>query len=367
MKALSTFAAVLPSLVVAGTCLSIFACTTVKTETLATDPTLPGSDGGTKDASRDDGGPGSSTDGPTTTACMKTMTAATSRKSKPSRKVESVCTSTEIDGLLAAGDYAEGAAKLSAACRACAVSYENDATWGATVVIGNNSFINNIACIETKGEPRTCTDSIGAFRLCVADACAGCSVGAERDACEKAASADDSACATLAQAGFATCSERLSDNLTLCRGRNAIAAACGDSAVGGCSTLTQQASEVTGVVGVNVPSFTGGAIANGVWVVTKLEGFGPGLGALVVGTKSSTTLSISGSAFEQLAVRTGEPPDPESGTLVVSGNKLTFKRTCPETQDTFQSYTATATTLTVGLGFADDAPTQGIVITYSKK
>jgi hypothetical protein len=90
---------------------------------------------------------------------------------------------------------------------------------------------------------------------------------------------------------------------------------------------------------------------------------------MFVGKVGKVTLSVKGKAYEQnsLDTKTGEA-NIESGTLELSGSKLTFVAACPEAQKTFESYTATATTLVVGLGFADGADAdKGVLITYTKK
>jgi hypothetical protein len=138
----------------------------------------------------------------------------------------------------------------------------------------------------------------------------------------------------------------------------------GDSAASACNTLANTAHAITTQqVASDPPAPTGGAIADGTYVLTSATIYtGPG-GPVGPGGPAQTTLRITGATVE--VANAGDPPT-RSITLVTSGTAFTSTDTCPDTTVVRGSYSATATTFAVQLdGGTDDAGARMVVETYT--
>lgn len=282
--------------------------------------------------------------------------------SRPSRGKSAACTAAELDALFAG----TGSGEPSFACRDCVISSRSDTTWGATVEIRDATLFNRGACVLARGESKACADAVNAFTLCQVDSCQSCPQ-ASSDQCFAAAGAQTGRCWALVEDDINACSANFEASMRACAGRAIADFLCGGKAVTptGCATLVQQGAEVTGVAGAAVPAFSGGTIDDGVWVMTKLEGFGAA-GGIAIGKKGKTTLSIKGSAFEQTSVDSvSGKVTTASGALQRASLKLTLDQSCPSAQKLSYSYTATPTSLVMGLG--DDPQAPAMVVTYAKK
>jgi hypothetical protein len=350
--------------------LSAIACTT-ETKIIgggpapaSTDPTV-----GTGDPDASDPETGAAV---TPGSCVTVVTNDSARSPKPARgrKAES-CTAKEIEVIFdPALKYNEVKAKLSAECAECAMSEQSDPTWGASLRNGDDAFVNVGACLRAQGEPGACADAVDIAQLCEFDSCAKCTDKA-RDKCVADVSAKTGVCLNLpkVKAIAGKCTEDIQAHLDLCNSAESITFMCGGRVDPlGCSSTTQVGTDVIGVVGTVVPTFAGGTIANGTWVATKIEGFGPGLGATVVGVTTRGTLTINGASYETIGFSSLDGKTKTSaGTQSLATNKVTQTQSCPNAQTLVQSFTATPTTLVMGLGFSAAAPNNGIVITYTKK
>jgi hypothetical protein len=146
---------------------------------------------------------------------------------------------------------------------------------------------------------------------------------------------------------------------------SADAASSGDAA-SSCNDLANAAPAITiqQVVG-DPPAPQGGAIADGTYWLTAAtiytgEGDAPGPGGA-----GQTTIRITGSTMDVAA--SGTPPT-RTLTLTTSGTSITAADTCPDTDTSQATYSATATALVFILpGGTDDAGTRTVVETYTKQ
>jgi hypothetical protein len=105
------------------------------------------------------------------------------------------------------------------------------------------------------------------------------------------------------------------------------------------------------------PSFVGGVIADGTYVLTSQTFYDYSSDAAFVGQPLEFNLSVQGSVAQtSLSIL-----DPSNAIITTSGATLTFSDTCPDTEIQSRSYTATPTTLT--LGEVGDFPS-GYVVVY---
>jgi hypothetical protein len=117
---------------------------------------------------------------------------------------------------------------------------------------------------------------------------------------------------------------------------------------GACNAIVDDAPKVhVEAATSDPPTMTGGAIADGKYVLTHftvypdVNGNAPG----GLGQELSLLVVIKGQSWEQVATAGGMALGPASWTLAASGSKLTAKKTCPDQSASSFTYTATATTL----------------------
>jgi hypothetical protein len=154
----------------------------------------------------DDAGPGSEDAG----VCARTP--AVSEYDvfvKPARaKVRGACTSKELTDIAAKSDLAGLKAASSAACQACLVSKEGDASWGPVIVNAAGAFVryNFAACAELATNA-ACGARVAKYQDCSTVACDKCMSADARDLCDTTAYADTGICTTALNAGtFGACS-----------------------------------------------------------------------------------------------------------------------------------------------------------------
>lgn len=259
-------------------------------------------------------------------------------------------------------------AKLSPECDKCLLSDPTDAIWGAAIVTGPDSAAPNLAaCLVAKGESKKCAEGVARYDFCTTDACAACKGTKAIGACTDDVSSDSGQCTARLKAEQVECSAEFEESLAFCSSMAALTFMCGGKVdPAACTSLTQLGADVVGVAGTAVPVFTGGTIAAGTYVLTKLEGFGQ-LGAFAVGRTGRTTLAVTSSTLDELTLdTTTNAVESARSAFTVSGNALTLVQSCPSSQSMQQSYTATASTLVLGTGFAGGAA-NGIVATYTKQ
>lgn len=230
-------------------------------------PTTPSQDGGDGAEGGTNGSKDASTDD--TNECPKTVTASSVTRPKPFRgQKKGACSAQDLSAFDTTGSYDDIAKKMTPECRACAISTKSDATWGATFATRDNVYFNFGGCLEARGESPTCARGIMTLVLCVSDACSSCSSGQE-SACRKSMPDPSGACYGFVESDLADCSPDANVHLDACTGTTVLSTICGGDSAPGCSTLAQQGASVTGVAGTTVPNFTGGTIANGIWVFTS--------------------------------------------------------------------------------------------------
>ncbi|HEY6463794.1 MAG TPA: hypothetical protein VIY73_26675 [Polyangiaceae bacterium] len=133
-----------------------------------------------------------------------------------------------------------------------------------------------------------------------------------------------------------------------------------------CHDLGNAAPAITiqQVVG-DPPAPEGGAIADGTYWLTAAtiytgDGDAPGPSG-----SAHTTVRIAGTTMDVAA--SGTPPT-RTLTLTTNGTSITAADTCPDTETSQATYSATATTLVFILpGGSDDAGTRTVVETYTKQ
>lgn len=115
-----------------------------------------------------------------------------------------------------------------------------------------------------------------------------------------------------------------------------------DTTIGGCNELVQKGSMITATAWTApLPTFTGGPIADGTYVLTKL--------AITDGmplTTRAETDVFSGASFEAVA-EFGSYVGRTRGTIAMSGTTLTASATCPTSATDAAQYSATGGTLLV--------------------
>jgi hypothetical protein len=136
---------------------------------------------------------------------------------------------------------------------------------------------------------------------------------------------------------------------------------------GVCNTIANAGADVfTDNLAVAYPTgtFTGGTVADGTYVLTKLTQYnGPGgmTGKDTIPEKQ--TLVVSGTTFNTVR-KTGTTAEKRfASTFSVMGAELTTTDTCPVPQTLKLDYTVTGTTLEMGF----DLGPAGLVFTYEKK
>lgn len=319
-------------------------------------PTPPTDDAGTPPAS-----------GPT---CPATVTDATARTPPPSTARASRCTDGDIDAFIA--DPSSGL--VSFECGECmGPSSQSSSPWAVTVEskFPNYFFLNSWGCLRAEGESQACSDAFGIQELCAEDSCTGCATASSYISCRNKAYAG--ACSTLAKvkSGKAACSAQVAAHFATCNSQRPNAVfMCGGLPTPlqcGLTSADQVATAVVGVAGSTPPAFTGGTIAVGTYVATKVEGFGSATSS-VAGVSFTTTLKLGTSTYSGVSMTSTDGKTKAStGSYHVSGTTFVQAQSCPTSQSMPLSYTATATTLATGLGFTAAAPGDGIVITYTKQ
>jgi hypothetical protein len=128
---------------------------------------------------------------------------------KPARaKVRGACTSKELTDIAATSDLAGLKAASSAACQACLISKEGDASWGPVVVNAAGAFVryNFAACAELTTNA-ACGAQAARFQGCSTVACDKCISADDRDLCDTNAYAVTGICTVALNAGtFGACS-----------------------------------------------------------------------------------------------------------------------------------------------------------------
>jgi hypothetical protein len=140
--------------------------------------------------------------------CDRVPTAAefTAIPYKPAKpKQAGACTAAEITALGTANTAAEIKAAASAACIACAISAETDATWAVTLVdaAGDFSNVNFGACYEAATNAE-CGKTQQKFQTCGDLVCSNCATDPDAQACIDDAYLDTGICQTT---NFGTCSD----------------------------------------------------------------------------------------------------------------------------------------------------------------
>lgn len=160
------------------------------------------------------------TDGAAAATCPSTAPIdATKFAYKPAATPSTACTAAEIEELITFVDTNKTATladvKLSVTnttCRACLVTLDTDATWGAIVedAAGKVVLINSAGCIEAKSGKLECGVAYHRFERCLEEACVACPAGNDiaRAACYKAAA--KGACKSANVAITSDCDDALS-------------------------------------------------------------------------------------------------------------------------------------------------------------
>ena len=126
---------------------------------------------------------------------------------------------------------------------------------------------------------------------------------------------------------------------------------------GGCNSTTNEGTLVTAIAAGPYPTFTGGTVLDGTYVLTAWEE--PG-GA---GRTARHTLVLAGGNAHWVRDIDTAPTDRREYTYTTAGSKFTQALTCPTTGTAPIDYTATATTITFGYNIGGI----GSVFTYTKK
>ncbi len=298
------------------------------------------------------------------------MTDATARTPPPPKTRSSQCSDADVDAVIA--DPTSGL--NSPGCSECiGPSSQSASSWAVTVEskFPNYSFLNNWDCLRAAGESQSCSDAYGIQELCAEDTCTGCATASSYQSCRKKAYAGACSTLTKVKAGKAACSSQLTTHLSTCSSERSNAVfMCGGLPTRldcGLTSKAQVATAVVGVAGTTLPTFAGTPIATGVYVATKVEGFGSAA-STVVGVSFTTTLHLNTTTYSGVSMNSSDGKTKAStGSYHVSGTTFVQTQSCPTSQSTSMSYSATATTLVTGLGFAAATPGDGIVITYTKQ
>jgi len=132
-----------------------------------------------------------------------------------------------------------------------------------------------------------------------------------------------------------------------------------------CNALDNVADTVTtNRLAEALPTFAGGAVSDGTYVVTAVTEY-TGTGGATgpkTGTTMKQTLRLAAGKFEIVRSQNGGAEKRSSGTFSTSGSSLTLGGVCPSPGDVPVQYEATASTLKISLG-----TTIKEVITYTKK
>jgi hypothetical protein len=136
-------------------------------------------------------------------------------------------------------------------------------------------------------------------------------------------------------------------------------------AAGACNALDNVADTVTTTrVAEALPTFAGGAVSEGTYVVTAVTeytGTGGSTGPKT-GTTMKQTLRLAAGKFEIVRSQNGAAEKRSSGTYGTTGSTFTLGGACPTPGDVPVQYEASGSTLKISLG-----TTIKEVITYTKK
>ena len=309
----------------------------------------PGDDAG---AEPEDSGDGGSSGGPKLEGCEVAVEQSTLANVSEDERLHPtpVCRDVWIDRILADGGSIEGD-PIDPACFDC---FEAPAFDQAPYVTG---------CLSERGETGACLDEVGLFERCLTAACDFCQSSGGQPECLQHAGMNQ--CSDLA--AHPSCSAQIGANLSFCTSDAGTKLMCGGKpAVGHCSGLVQQAQDVVPTQGTQVPSFVGGAVAEGTYVATKVEGYGdlwPGLESQV----KSETIRVTGSQLDEVSVAASTHViSSQGGAFGVSGSSFIWDQSCPSAVRLPFHYTATETSLVLGFGLEGDSPGDGFVVTYAK-
>ena len=128
------------------------------------------------------------------------------------------------------------------------------------------------------------------------------------------------------------------------------AAACGGSSArpdAGCATIANVGDSILAMDGIGTPPTPmGGTIADGTYVLTKLEAFPPETTSPVFPFHKTTTLEIAGSTMNVATLNDDNPAGIKgTATLTTSGTQLTITWVCGAGGTFDQGYTATPSEL----------------------
>jgi hypothetical protein len=131
------------------------------------------------------------------------------------------------------------------------------------------------------------------------------------------------------------------------------------------SLVNTEPAVTTNQVASDPPAMTGGVIADGTYELTDATIYTGPSGPVGPGGPAQMTLQISGTTIQM--AETGQPPT-RTVTLVTSGTTFTATITCPDSEVSQGSYTATATTLAIEIpGGTDDAGARTVIETFTKQ
>lgn len=136
-------------------------------------------------------------------------------------------------------------------------------------------------------------------------------------------------------------------------------------AAGACNTLVNVADVVTTTqVAEAMPTFTGGAVAEGTYVITAITAYTGAGGATgpKTGTTMKQTMLLSGGKFEIVRSQNGAAEKRSSGNYSTSASVFTLDGKCPSPIPVPLPYESAGGVLKVSLG-----NTIKEVITYTKK
>ena len=122
-----------------------------------------------------------------------------------------------------------------------------------------------------------------------------------------------------------------------------VAGAAGTGGSSACNTLVNDGADIVEEAATGTPpAMTGGTISDGTYVLTARKDWQGSCNCT-----SRQKLAISGGTV-QIVARTDKAADQHmTATAAVAGNQLTLSGTCPVAQSLKQTYTATATQLSL--------------------